>query len=239
MTYTHRKPRLETRRAPNHKRESLPVGVRGPKPVWSPARSSQLSAAVHGPRERSSEGDLHQSQYLPGEEDRRVVVMLMVVIQGVLLILPLAEALERRGGVLGHLDALLVLGQDRDFDHRQADGVLDAGVAVELGRDGRERQQMMEQIFNSVCLMGSMTSQSTSETGQRRDITQGALAQNKGIVHTSEGSFCCQPYDVIFIIIIIIILSGSDNTGIIQRPAGCLFFCGTQNLFIIYADMRC
>ncbi len=75
------------------------------------------------------------------------MVMLMIVIQRVLLILPFTEALERHGGVLGHLDALLVLGQDRDFNHRQTDGVLDAGVAVEFGRDGRERQQVMVQVL--------------------------------------------------------------------------------------------
>ncbi len=75
------------------------------------------------------------------------MVMLMIVIQRVLLILPFTEALERHGGVLGHLDALLVLGQDRDFYHRQTDGVLDAGVAVEFGRDRRERQQVMVQVL--------------------------------------------------------------------------------------------
>lgn len=69
--------------------------------------------------------------------------MLRVAVAGwVVLPLPLAEVPEGHGGIRGHLRAVLLLVHHQQLHHRQADGVVDAGVAVQAGGHRHDGQQV-------------------------------------------------------------------------------------------------
>lgn len=69
--------------------------------------------------------------------------MLGVAVAGwVVLPLPLAEVPEGHGGVGRHLGPALLLVHHQQLHHGQADGVVDAGVAVEAGRHRHDGQQV-------------------------------------------------------------------------------------------------
>lgn len=66
----------------------------------------------------------------------------VAVARWVVLPLPLAEVAEGHGGVGRHLRASLLLVHHQQLHHRQADGVVDGGVAVEAGRHSHDRQEV-------------------------------------------------------------------------------------------------
>lgn len=66
----------------------------------------------------------------------------VAVALGVVLPLPLAEVAEGHGGVGRHLGASLLLVHHQQLHHGQADGVVDAGVAVEAGRHRHDGQEV-------------------------------------------------------------------------------------------------
>lgn len=79
--------------------------------------------------------------YRPGEEHRGVIVLRVAVTRRVVLPLPLAEVTERHGCIRRHLGAPLLLVHHQQLHNCQADGVVDAGMAVEAGchrHDGQE-----------------------------------------------------------------------------------------------------
>lgn len=88
------------------------------------------------PSQRSSQ------PYRSGEENRGVVMLRVAVAGWVVLPLPLAEVPEGHGGIRGHLRAVLLLVHHQQLHHRQADGVVDAGVAVQAGGHRHDGQQV-------------------------------------------------------------------------------------------------
>lgn len=64
------------------------------------------------------------------------------VARRVVLALPLAEIAESHGGVGGHLRASLLLVDHQQLHHGQADGVVDARVAVEVRRHRHDGQEV-------------------------------------------------------------------------------------------------
>lgn len=70
--------------------------------------------------------------------------MLGVPVAGrVVLLLPAAEVPQSQGGIGGDIRALALLVNDHDLHHHEADRVADAGVLVQLGGHGEQRQQVV------------------------------------------------------------------------------------------------
>lgn len=80
--------------------------------------------------------------YRPGEEHSGVIVLRVAVTRWVVLPLPLAEVAQGHGRVRWHLRASLLLVHHQELHHRQADGVVDARVAVEAGCHCHDRQEV-------------------------------------------------------------------------------------------------
>lgn len=83
--------------------------------------------------------------HLPGEEDCCVVVLCVPVTGWVVLFLPAAEVSQSQGRIGRDIGSLPLLVNDHDFHHHEADGVADAGVLVQLGRHGEQRQEIVLQ----------------------------------------------------------------------------------------------
>lgn len=83
--------------------------------------------------------------HLPGEEDCGVIVLRVPVTWWVVLLLPAAEVSQSQGSIGRDVRSLPLLVDDHDLHHHQADGVADAGVLVELGRHGEQRQEVVLQ----------------------------------------------------------------------------------------------
>lgn len=83
--------------------------------------------------------------HLPGEEDCCVVVLGMPVTGWVVLPLPAAEVSQSQGCVGRDIRSLPLLINDHDFHHHEADGIADAGVLVQLGCHGEQRQEIVLQ----------------------------------------------------------------------------------------------
>lgn len=63
----------------------------------------------------------------------------------VVLLLPAAEVSQSQGCVGRDIGSLPLLVNDHDFHHHEADGIADAGVLVQLGRHGEQRQEIVLQ----------------------------------------------------------------------------------------------
>lgn len=80
---------------------------------------------------------------LSGEQNGRVEVFWVPVAGLVEAPLPVAEVAQGKATVVGHLGAPLLIFHDQDFDDHQVDGVSDAGVLVDSGCHGHERQDVV------------------------------------------------------------------------------------------------
>lgn len=57
--------------------------------------------------------------------------------------LPVAEVAQRQPPVVRHFGAPLFIFHDQHFDHHQVDGIPNAGVLVDAGCHGHQRQDVV------------------------------------------------------------------------------------------------